>query len=684
MRALLLLYCSVVMSMSADAQSTFLPKNLGPGVNSSYDDVNPVISPDGKLLFFVRVNHPDNTYGENNSEDIWFCERVTDSTWSAAKRIPNLNIGRYNAVLSFLNDGKSILLNGVYNKKADQWKKRGVSIASHYGDGWNKPVQLKVKGLSRINRGLRSSAAMSANGQLMVLSFSKKIGGKRNDLFISERSDDGIWKKPKKLNSINTRANEETPFLSADGKTIYFASDRTGDFNIYKATRVGDFWDNLSSPVLLSDTVNSVAWDSYFKTTKQGDWAYFATSGRNAINADIFRVKLFEKNPFAITTGNIVNSRSQVPLIGKDVTILVNGNPVDSISINTDSATYRLKLPLGKSYTLSAVINNYVSVPAVLDVTQKKEFLKIKLDLPATPFPYVLVKGKIIIQNTGLPVPAQLATKILVNNTTHDSIRVNLNPSTYELKLNHGQVYELRAEAIKHESIPHKLDLSKITEYQEIIQDLYVSEEQMAVITGKILDKKTNKPLADLSSAKVNVEGMATVFAKIDSVSGDYELKLPLGALYTISAGAPNYYPLYESIDIAAEKTGVKIYKDLIIIPIEVGQSIRLNNIFFDPAKATLKSESFAELDRVSEFLSNNPSIKIEIAGHTDNVGKAASNLALSQNRAQSVADYVVKKGIDKARVVAKGYGFTKPVASNATKEGKAQNRRVEFTVLDN
>jgi OOP family OmpA-OmpF porin len=241
----------------------------------------------------------------------------------------------------------------------------------------------------------------------------------------------------------------------------------------------------------------------------------------------------------------------------------------------------------------------------------------------------------------------------------------------------------MRVKADRFEELPLTLDLTKMDEYQELNFDLFVADVKMAVVSGKILDKKTGANLKAISTAKINVEGQSDVFAKIDTVNATYELKLKPGSQYTISASAPNYYPLYEVVDASGTTGNIKISKDLIIVPIEVGQSIRLNNIFFDAGKSILKKESFSELDRVADFLTKNPEIKVEISGHTDNVGGAATNQKLSQSRAQSVADYVVKKGIPKDKVVAKGYGLAKPVASNATKEGKAQNRRVEFTILD-
>lgn len=125
-----------------------------------------------------------------------------------------------------------------------------------------------------------------------------------------------------------------------------------------------------------------------------------------------------------------------------------------------------------------------------------------------------------------------------------------------------------------------------------------------------------------------------------------------------------------------------EITKDLYLSPIEVGQTIRLNNIFFEFAKADLKPESYGELDRVVKFLNENPSIEIKLSGHTDNVGNDAANLTLSENRAQSVLKYIVSHGVSASRITAKGFGKTKPVTGNETDEGRQLNRRVEFTIV--
>lgn len=667
------------------AQSAFLPKNLGATINSSYDDINPVVSPDGKTLYFVRVNHPENTYGSEDSEDIWYAKALNDSVWTTAQRIPGLNIARYNSVLSVFADGNSILLNGVFNKKGNFWKKRGLSVSTREGNGWSNPKALRIKKLSKENNGLKSSGSMSADGKEIVLSFGSAYNSEHTNFYLIRKKNNGKWSSLKKIKKLNSSANEDAPFLAPDKKTIYFSSDRSskGQFNIYKSTHVGTDWIDWTKPQPLSDTINSGDWVSYFRTTKNGSWAYFSSTNKSTGKADIFKAKLFEENPFVIVLGKVMNAKNGKALVGKKFSISANGKSIDSIKINYDSATYRAKLPLNNLYQLSASLANFIAQPQSINVKGVKEFTRKKADLYLSPLPYVVIRGKLLVQNTGLPVPTIANPKIWINNVPTDSAKIDAHAATYEMRINHGAVYNIKLTADRFEDLPKKLDLIQVEEHQEMNLDLYVSEIKMAIVRGKILDKKTSKPLVAIKSAKINVEGLTSAVVVIDTLNSTYELKLPLGNQYAVSASAPNYYPLYESVDTRGEHGNIKIYRDLVIVPIEVGQSIRLNNIFFDQAKTTLKKESFIELDRVIEFLNGNPEIKIEIGGHTDNVGTSAGNLKLSLGRAQSVANYIIKSGLPKERIVAKGYGFSKPVVSNATKEGKAKNRRVEFTILD-
>jgi outer membrane protein OmpA-like peptidoglycan-associated protein len=681
-----LLGALIITSQLLYGQSSFIPKNLGASVNSKYDEINPVISPDGKTLYFIRVNHPENNSSTEESEEIWYSELQPDGTWSKAQRDKTLNVSQYNSILSISPDGNTALITGVFNKDGTIWKRKGLSTCKKTKTGWGIPQELKVPKLSSYDLGLKSSGMMSNDGKFIVLSLSRSQNGKRNNLFFCVQEDDGTYSQPFLISALKTKEiSNEAPFLQADNKTLYFSCDQEeeGQFDIYKTIRLSDDWESWSEPEKLNDTINSGGWDSYFKTNIKGSWAYYSSSEKSLGGADLYKIKLFEENPFVIVSGKILNAQNNKPLIGKKIGISIKGISPDSVHINTDSATYSVRLPMGKLYSVTISAKHFKPGTTPLDLKAIKEFTLMKKDLVAEPIPHVLVTGKMLDRNSNQLIPADANPRITIEGIAQDSVTVDPSRGTYKAIVKYGKTYKVNLTANRYEPLPNTIDVTNEEEYREIPVDLFVDREKAAQVLGKIIDKKTGKPIDKSKRVSIRVEGMTTVWATIDSVAGTYDLKLPLGANYTISASAPNYYPLYEMLNIGKESTDIKIYKDLTIVPIEVGQSIRLNNIFFEVAKSKLKPESFAELDRVADFLKNNPDIKVEIGGHTDNAGKAATNMKLSQARAAAVADYIISKGLPKEKIVSKGYGLTKPVASNKTKDGKALNRRVEFTILD-
>src|SRR5690606_25889074 len=139
----------------------------------------------------------------------------------------------------------------------------------------------------------------------------------------------------------------------------------------------------------------------------------------------------------------------------------------------------------------------------------------------------------------------------------------------------------------------------------------------------------------------IKVEGLPGATVNIDPSTRDYEIQLPTGKEYTLSANAENFYPEYETINLVNYKGHPALYRDLVVAPIVVGQLVRLNNIFFETGRSSLKRESFPELNRVAEFLLEHPGISVEIGGHTDNVGSASFNQQLSEARARSVMNYI-------------------------------------------
>ncbi len=209
--------------------------------------------------------------------------------------------------------------------------------------------------------------------------------------------------------------------------------------------------------------------------------------------------------------------------------------------------------------------------------------------------------------------------------------------------------------------------------------------EQVTIITGKVTDNQ-NIPL----EADIIWEDLATGKKignlKTDPNTGQYIITLPLGKNYGFYVSKQEYYPVSENIDLTDEKNSRNITKDFQMTKIEDiiqnNASIELNNVFFDFDKYELKKESYPELQRLADFLISQPDIKGEISGHTDNVGSKEYNKKLSHNRANAVASYLIELGCNKNQLVTVGYGDEKPIADNLTEEGRQQNRRVEFKVI--
>jgi len=210
-----------------------------------------------------------------------------------------------------------------------------------------------------------------------------------------------------------------------------------------------------------------------------------------------------------------------------------------------------------------------------------------------------------------------------------------------------------------------------------------VSANRVTILKGIVRDIKTKKPVG----AKVEVidNELSKVVASFvsNSISGKYLVSLPAGKNYGIAVKSEGYLFHSENFLIPEAAAYKEVTKDVDLKKIEVGSVIVLKNIFFDTDKATLRTESTIELENVYKILTDNPSIKVELSGHTDSQGSDSYNLDLSDRRAKSVVDYLIKKGIAATRLVSKGYGEANPISSNDNADGRQMNRRTEFKIIE-
>jgi len=204
-------------------------------------------------------------------------------------------------------------------------------------------------------------------------------------------------------------------------------------------------------------------------------------------------------------------------------------------------------------------------------------------------------------------------------------------------------------------------------------------------LVGHTIELSTGKPVGGTVVTTTNSTQASTAFATSASKDGAFRTQLEANSDFVIFGKKANYMSNIERISTMGlnRSTTLFVKLQLGIEEVVAGKSIVLDKIYFESGKTNLNTNKSDDLNKLIQFLKDNPEAKLDIIGHTDNVGNRAGNMKLSQQRAASIVNYLVSKGIHKDRLVAKGYGPDQPIESNATAEGKAKNRRVEIKMME-
>jgi outer membrane protein OmpA-like peptidoglycan-associated protein/tetratricopeptide (TPR) repeat protein len=200
-------------------------------------------------------------------------------------------------------------------------------------------------------------------------------------------------------------------------------------------------------------------------------------------------------------------------------------------------------------------------------------------------------------------------------------------------------------------------------------------------VKGKVFDKKTGRGLP--SAVELTDLKTRDIISKVQTdETGNYLITLPVGKDYAFNVNRRGYLFFSENFPLSQQPPDSTYHIDIPLQPLEANATVILKNIFFDVNKYELKPESQVELDNVVQFMKDNPTVKIQINGYTDNAGKSAENITLSNNRAKAVVEYITAKGIDGKRLSYQGFGDKLPLADNKSEEGRAKNRRTELKVI--
>ena len=388
------------LNLVADASSGSQKKNLGTKINSKYNELGPLVSPDGKTLYFFRNNHPENL-GVDNKGDIWVSHLDKNNQWGKAYNIgkPLNNIG-HNYVVSVPPDNNVLVLGKEYLPNGLEGL-GGLSISKKEKKGWSMPEKIKIYNEYNLNKFY--NYYLTSDRKTLISSVERADSEGKLDLYVSFLQHDNTWTEPESLGpTINTSGMEITPYVATDGKTLYFSSNGFagyGDNDIFVSRRLDDSWKKWSVPKNLGPEINTPRWDAYYSIPASGDVAYLASYDNTIGESDIFVINLPESakpEPVLLVRGKVIDNQTKEG-IGTSISVrdLKTDKEVAIATSNPADGSYEIVLPKGVEYAFYAKEEGYYAVRENVDLNILKEYGESEVDLYLTP----IVKGQNIRLN---------------------------------------------------------------------------------------------------------------------------------------------------------------------------------------------------------------------------------------------------------------------------------------------
>lgn len=485
------------------------------------------------------------------------------------------------------------------------------------------PVEFnpKIMGNSINSNSLEYLPSFTADEETIVFTRRQKGITADEDFYISFLKD-SVWTDAENFKEINTPSNEGAICISADGKTIVFAGDEDmngyGNFDIWIVQKNGDEWNALKN---LGPNINTAYWESQPSLSADAKTLFFASKRPNGYGGiDIYKSELVNDEwTKAVALDSTINTsgKEQSPFIHHDNYTLYfssDGHP----GLGKEDLFFSKRKAKGwtKPENLGYPINTH-KTEATLVVSTNGEIAYFASD-----------KGK---NNTGLDI--------------------------YSFKL------------------PPNKQPEKLTYFKGIIKDAI--DEKPLLSNVELINLSDTSDIASTKS---------------DSINGTFLITLKVGETYMCNVNKPGYLFYSDHFTVTINAEGKPYKKEILLQPIFESKEetelvvplkpVILNNIFFESGKSTLLEKSTLELNRLVNLLNENPSLKIKINGHTDDVGSEADNLKLSEKRAKAVVNFLVDAGININKLKYEGFGETVPLNKENTELAKAQNRRTEFEIL--
>jgi outer membrane protein OmpA-like peptidoglycan-associated protein/tetratricopeptide (TPR) repeat protein len=495
------------------------------------------------------------------------------------------------------------------------------------------------------SRFMDHSPILSADGNTLIFTSTRPDDPNGpealEDVYVTHKNNNR-WDAPKKISkNINTKYNDAAASLSPDGKTLFLYSE-LGSGDIYTSTFDGNDW---TEPKPLNKNINTAQfWETCASLSPDGKRLYFASNRDGGLGElDIWVSELDSHGQWgkAVNLGNKINTA---------------GNE-DSPFIHHDGVTLYFS-----SDGHPGMGNNDIFV---------SELKSGKWSKP---------------ENIGYPINLWEYDGFF---TSSRDKKVGYYSTVKEGGLGGIDIYSIKFLEPKYK--PKPPPPPPVVEKKKPVNKNYIDpsvekvkqQKIYSLLRGKVIDESTATPLNATVTLVDNETGKVLSKIYSDPATGDFELVIPHGGNYGVTTESQGY--LFNSINFSLPKFAEyqEIDTHIIMVKTEVGSKVVLRNIFFDVGKFNLKEQSIAEVKNLEQLLLDNPELKVQINGHTDNTGSPAANKDLSLKRANSVVEFLVSNGINKARLSAKGFGAERPIVSNDDESGGREiNRRTEIEVV--
>jgi outer membrane protein OmpA-like peptidoglycan-associated protein len=642
-------------------KSTFKISNVGKDVNSEYDDYSVVLSENDSVMYFTS-RREGTTGGLSDWDDKLFEDiystKLGKNGWEKSVNIgAPINTKMHDAVISLSSDGKTIYFY--------RGNKQGTFYSSTLnGNVWSKPEVLFREASFYTGDSEASFFGYAVAGSELYVVSQSDTGKTGRDIYIAKKKADGSWGQLSNIGApINTPYDEDAPFITRDGKTMYFSSkghNSIGGYDIFKSERNGQMW---SEPVNLGAPFNSPGEDIYFVLANNKDQAFFSSSSHaldGTKDMDIYEIDLCDDTPqimLAGTTFGITNGTLSV--VEK-----ASSQKVGDFTIQ--NSKYSIPLRHGVSYlftlnvpTVFEPVSFNVLTPEmckVYDLYQEVELLQTAQTL--------IIKNAFfdIKKETSLENYSEFLSKMdKSSQPLYIEEKVSVSPPTLTL-VKEGSVNL----APLNNTVVNNTTTTESGSTTTTLAGTHTVTNSGSVTTIASVDTHT----------VVTTPGLATA-----NTSSTHTITAVTSAIVATSTASTQTLTSTESTTVNTTTISSSTATSTVT-------TITVNNILFDYDKSNLRNEFISELDKVVAFLKNaNKKAKIEIIGHTDSKGSDEYNLALSKRRANAVATYLASKGVSRNRIIAVGDGESKPIAANENPDGsdnldgRAKNRRTEIVV---